>query len=93
MFDVVWAQPIEDLADKPHSIVWLTIGLAYGIFVGMKIFYPEPTFAISSLKTYIRTNILTTTYLSKKAKKAKIFADFQEITFHEAASCFCFEKE
>ena len=64
-------------------------------FVGMKIFYPEPTFAISSLKTYIRTNILdlTTTYLSKKAKKAKIFADFQEITFRDAASYFCFEKE
>ena len=40
-------------------------------FVGMKIFYPEPTFAISSLKTYIRTNILdlTTTYPSKKQRK------------------------
>ena len=29
---LVWAQPIEDIADKPHSIVWLTIGLAFGIF-------------------------------------------------------------
>ena len=55
-------------------------------FVGMKIFYPEPTFAIFSLKTYIKTNFLdlTMTYLSKKAKKATIFADFQEITFCDA---------
>ena len=63
-------------------------------FVDMKIFYPKPTFAISSLKTYIKTNIfdLTTTNLSKKAKKATIFADFQEITFRDAASCFVLRK-
>ena len=24
---VVWAQPIEDVADKPHSIVWLTLSV------------------------------------------------------------------
>ena len=49
-------------------------------FVGMKIFYPEPTFAISSLKTYIRTNILdlTTTYLSKKQRKRQFSPIFKK---------------
>ena len=49
-------------------------------FVGMYIFYLEPTFAISSLKTYIRTNSLdlTTNYPSKKQRKRQFSPIFKK---------------